>query len=271
MKRSSGELKRFARELLQGRFGVPMIAVLIFYFVPNLLLLPFQLLYQTDQGPLQSTLLFAVSLIITLIASLLAVGMLHLHLSLARGGSCQISDILWAFSHAPLKFFWASIRIALIILSYGIPFFAVIALSTVLHSTSALSSLSYGIWMGFSILAYLILSLFLTMRYALVFFLLIDAPAAAVQDAFLESRRLMKGNIGRYFYLTMSFLGWNVLALLTCGIGYLWVYPYMLQTYTNFYLDVNGELDRHFTAQNRFSQPPNANIPAETPPSFDDR
>ena len=250
MKRSSGELKRFARELLQGRFGVPMVSVLIFYFAPNLLLFPFQLLLQKNQGTLQSILFSIVSLIIALITTLLAIGMFRIHLSLARTGSCQINDILWAFSHAPLKFIWATIRFSLLVLLCGIPFFAVIALAMVMHSTSAISSVVYGILMAISIITYTILTLLVTMRYALVFFLLLDAPQAAVRDAFHESSRLMKGNVGRYFYLILSFLGWNLLALLTCGIGYLWVYPYMMQTYTNFYLDVNGELDRRFAAQN---------------------
>lgn len=53
-----------------------------------------------------------------------------------------------------------------------------------------------------------------------------------------ESRQLMDGHKGRYFLLQLSFIGWHILALLTLGIGYLWLNPYMSATYAAFYKDL---------------------------------
>lgn len=40
------------------------------------------------------------------------------------------------------------------------------------------------------------------------------------------SKELMKGHKMALFIFDLSFLGWNILAAITCGIGYLWVTPY---------------------------------------------
>lgn len=57
------------------------------------------------------------------------------------------------------------------------------------------------------------------------------------------SAELMEGNMGRLFYIDLSFVGWTLLGLLSCGIGMLWVTPYMMQVTVNFYRELTGELD----------------------------
>ena len=48
----------------------------------------------------------------------------------------------------------------------------------------------------------------------------------------------MEGNKLRLLYLQLIFLGFYLLAVLSCGIGLLWLMPYMQQTMVSFYLDV---------------------------------
>lgn len=59
------------------------------------------------------------------------------------------------------------------------------------------------------------------------------------RSGFLEcitrSRKLMKGYKGQLFLLDLSFLGWHILAILTAGIGYLWLTPYITATKAAFY------------------------------------
>jgi uncharacterized membrane protein len=45
----------------------------------------------------------------------------------------------------------------------------------------------------------------------------------------------MNGNKWRYFVLELSFLGWEMLAPLTCGILFFWLVPYMEVSKANFY------------------------------------
>ena len=49
------------------------------------------------------------------------------------------------------------------------------------------------------------------------------------------SRRLMKGYKGKLFLLDLSFIGWHILAIITAGIGYLWLTPYISATKAAFY------------------------------------
>ena len=45
----------------------------------------------------------------------------------------------------------------------------------------------------------------------------------------------MKGNKGNCFVLTLSFIGWAILAALTFGIGMLWLMPYIQVSMVCFY------------------------------------
>lgn len=65
----------------------------------------------------------------------------------------------------------------------------------------------------------------------------IDMSAKEVVE---KSKELMTGNRWRFFVLSLSFMGWAILASLTCGIGYIWLAPYMEITTIKFYEDIAG-------------------------------
>jgi uncharacterized membrane protein len=78
-------------------------------------------------------------------------------------------------------------------------------------------------------------------RYALTFFVLADHPEMSASDAINRSKELMKGNKWKLFCLGCRFIGWILLAILTCGIGLLWVLPYLQTSMARFYDDVRGQ------------------------------
>ena len=49
-----------------------------------------------------------------------------------------------------------------------------------------------------------------------------------------ESKNLMKGYKLDLFLLWLSFIGWALLAILTLGIGFLWLSPYVSTTTAHF-------------------------------------
>ena len=51
----------------------------------------------------------------------------------------------------------------------------------------------------------------------------------------------MKGNKWRYFLLALSFLGWILLGILTLGIGFFWITPYIETTIAAFYNDIKAQ------------------------------
>lgn len=76
-------------------------------------------------------------------------------------------------------------------------------------------------------------------RYSMSFYALVDNPNMGAVDAMRESKTMMKGNKWRLFCLQLSFIGWEILCVFTCGIGYLWLAPYMGQAEAAFYHDVS--------------------------------
>ena len=60
-------------------------------------------------------------------------------------------------------------------------------------------------------------------------------------DGINASKELMKSHKMDLFIFDLSFLGWNILAAITCGIGYLWVTPYYQTAKANFYRHIAGD------------------------------
>ena len=76
--------------------------------------------------------------------------------------------------------------------------------------------------------------------YAMTPYILKDKFSAGLTDigateAITESRKLMDGHKMDLFILDLSFIGWGLLGLITCGIGFIWITPYYRQTKANFY------------------------------------
>ena len=74
--------------------------------------------------------------------------------------------------------------------------------------------------------------------YAMTPYILKDNPEMKNNAAIEESMRMMNGHKLELFLLDLSFIGWALLSLLTCGIGFLWLTPYMNMARVNFYEDL---------------------------------
>ena len=74
--------------------------------------------------------------------------------------------------------------------------------------------------------------------YAMTPYILKDNPEMKNNAAIEESMRMMDGHKLELFLLDLSFIGWAILSILTCGIGFLWLVPYMNMARVNFYEDL---------------------------------
>ncbi|NLP31400.1 MAG: DUF975 family protein [Clostridiales bacterium] len=91
-------------------------------------------------------------------------------------------------------------------------------------------------------LLFIIPGIIASYRYGMAFFILADNPNIGIMDAIEESKRLMDGNKMKLFCLDLSFIGWALLSVMTFGIGFLWLMPYMYASRVGFYEVVNGNL-----------------------------
>ena len=77
--------------------------------------------------------------------------------------------------------------------------------------------------------------------YSMSWYILADNPDMPANQARKKSMQLMKGNKWRLFCLHFSFIGWYLLGILTLGILYLWITPYINTAVAEFYRNLIKE------------------------------
>lgn len=84
-------------------------------------------------------------------------------------------------------------------------------------------------------LLFIIPGIIASISYTLVYMIKLDNPEMSTMEVITKSKEMMNGHKMDYFVLIISFLGWAILGILTLGILYLWLIPYMNVTFANFY------------------------------------
>ena len=77
--------------------------------------------------------------------------------------------------------------------------------------------------------------------YSMTFYILADDPNISAVDALNKSKSMMDGHKMDLFLMSLSFIGWAFLCILTLGIGFLWLFPYMNVSIAKFYQDIKGD------------------------------
>ena len=212
--KTNAELKELAKQQLAGSWGKCALLTLIYFVVG---ILPGQLLLSTFKFSSLTT-----SLVDIVLATPVTIGIAICFLKLIREKKFDVKDILNGF-----KYFITGVVVYGIVDSINIISVLATNLITVNVVTARFLSLVFGL-----------LSIFLYLMYSMVYYIIIDDPQIGVIGALAGSRKLIHGQIGRLFCLQLSFLGWILLAILSVGIGILWVLPYMEVTTANLYLDL---------------------------------
>ena len=78
--------------------------------------------------------------------------------------------------------------------------------------------------------------------YSMTFYILRENPEMTAGDAITASQKMMDGHKMDLFLLSLSFIGWAILASITFGIGYLWLIPYIYTAYAAFYETLKKEM-----------------------------
>lgn len=139
------------------------------------------------------------------ISSAFALGLVSFFLSFARYSHRPVSDIFYGFNHI-------------------IKAFVLMILTTVFTLLWTLLLIVPGIIASF--------------RYSMAYYILRDNPEISPLEAIRRSKAMMDGHKWRYFVLNLTFIGWTLLAVVTFGIGMLWLLPYIQVTMAHFYDDL---------------------------------
>lgn len=229
---SSSGLKALARGQLIGHYGTVSGA----YFIHMLCITPltFAVASLFAANTLMNLILStAASFLISLVSGLFIAGEAYMYLKIACNSPVTISDLFYGFQHENKKILTLQAVIAGLSILTSLPASAVGFISTMNPDNNTFNSI-YIVLFAAGLLVDLIISLMLSQT----FFLMLDFPGYTPKQLLTKSIQLMKKNKWRLFRVQFSFFPLVLLGYLSCGIGLLWVQPYMMATEANFYLDL---------------------------------
>ena len=80
-----------------------------------------------------------------------------------------------------------------------------------------------------------------SISYSMTGYILIDQPEVSAKDALKLSMAMTYGHKGEIFVMSLSFIGWMILASITSGIvGVFYVYPYYFITMGGYYYELKA-------------------------------
>ena len=118
---------------------------------------------------------------------------------------------------------------------------------TVMDLFKRANSFGRALWLNIIIGFFTMLWMFLlivpgiikALSYSMGAFVLAENPDWSARECLNESKRIMKGNVGKLFVLQLSFIPWFLLCGATFGIAAIYVVPYFGTTIASFYKSIS--------------------------------
>lgn len=212
----NSELRAQAREHLDGKWGTFVLMTFLMYVISAILQIPGSigdlLKAFSPENMLASESMSSISVVLSLLALPLCWGLTVNLLRNHREESVDIENLFDGFRGGRY------VRV-----------FCAMFLVNLFTFLWALLLIIPGIMKAFS--------------YALTPYILLDEPELTAKQAISRSCEIMQGRRWKLFCLYFSFIGWGILCLLTFGIGFLWLVPYMNASFAAFYEDARAEYE----------------------------
>jgi uncharacterized membrane protein len=78
-------------------------------------------------------------------------------------------------------------------------------------------------------------------RYSQTFYIIADNHSIGALEAINKSKEMMKDNKLQFFCLFLRLIPWILLGIITFGIGFIYILPYINICYANFYENLKNE------------------------------
>lgn len=253
--------KHFALIQLEHRWSVPILATLITILItmlfsftnPNQNLAVNELLnamrgsseelmnyLSTQSAPFPSLPVILLEFIATIVSFILDLALINVFLTLSRSpDKISIKCFFEGLNYWPRailsglwmtlwSFLWALVAIP-IVLAIIIPFTLLLADSVEMLSVTLGLITPIALLIGF-------IPLFIrSLAYSMYFYLVAEFPELGITKALRISIKITKGYKWQIFVTGLSFIGWILLSILSFGIGFFWLTPYIQMTTTNVY------------------------------------
>lgn len=203
-------LKTAAKQQLKGKWITGVLAVLCTMLIAMAASFIGQALstvysvYDGTAGIICAVLGLIIGIAATILSCGLALGLTKFFLNVVKGENAEVKDIF-----GMLKYSFKA---------FGLVF--MISLFTLLWSC-----------------LFIIPGIIAAFRYSQAIIIMAENPEIGIMEAIRQSKEMMVGHKMELFVLSLSFIGWSILASITV-IGVLWLEVYAETTYTNFYLNL---------------------------------
>lgn len=248
---TASEIRASARKSLTGKWGKAALLTLAYAIIT------FGINFVANLIPIVG------SLIVLVISTPISYGLIVTFMKLKRDEEVSYTDFL---SHGFSAFGKVWGVVGNIILKMILPVCLVIisivllmigtggaVFGTVLSSSSSAAAgavAGFGILLVIGIILYVVSVIYAIIKgflYSLSFYILNDNLDMSSKEIVNKSEELMTGNRWRYFWLSLTFIGWSILSVFTFGIGMLWLMPYIMVAMICFYEHLSGKLDTNTT------------------------
>lgn len=231
---SRAELKNSARELLRGKYPSIILTILLVSFLSSGIKSASALLILPDN--LWGNLLYyTATVLFWAVSGMFSAGIALFFLNICCRKIFNITDLFYGFTFQPKKVFLVSLIFSVLNLLCSLPLLFVTVTAGLENMELYLKET--GIYFAAS-LGCNVLYLLATLLFTQVYYILLDFPELSVPELFRYSLRLMKENAARYLLLEISFIPLLLLGIGSCGIGFLWIVPYIHTTHALFYLNI---------------------------------
>ena len=103
-----------------------------------------------------------------------------------------------------------------------------------------LQSFLRGLYTFLWTLLFIIPGVIKTYAYAMTPFIMAENPDMTAKEAIEASKQMMDGHKWELFVLSLTFIGWNLLAGLTLNIGHIFLNPYVDAAFAAFYKNISA-------------------------------
>lgn len=242
--KTSAELKDIAKGKLAGKYGSSILVFIMPTLIAMGFLLPFYFFFgiiiatiSMANGSAVNEMLLSSATYPIVVAGSIGMAMFNsgislFYLNIACDRRYKLADIFFGLRWQFKKTF---ILAAVTVMASIVPLLPYQVFYTLLGSSFETK------WLIGAIVSYILgmaINIPISLMLSQVFYLLLDFPQYSAKQILQLSIKIMKGNKWRLFRLNLSFIPMEILALLSCNIGYLWVNPYMQTTRVLFFLDL---------------------------------
>ena len=230
-RQSFGNIKAAARRGLENNYGYAIVLLIQLQMLN--ILLPYLILVFLPGNSLLEIITFEiVGLILTALLQILQMGSCYFYLKLNCGQTASVSDLYYGFRTNRNQALGIGLVYALVSYLCLLPYTYFSYCATYAGRVTDVR------FLFLLLLAGQLAEFLLLIPVSQSYYILLDFPDYTAKQALLISFRMMKGNLLRYLLFALSFIPLFLLSLLCCGLGLLWVVPYMESSLAVFYLDL---------------------------------